>query len=85
MRKLPLEARINEERCHRLLERLRAGGFSDEVEEVVRECAEGFLNCVEVTRERRRLLTYLLAMQSREHRWLKTKARARRFRCPDRH
>jgi hypothetical protein len=51
MRKLPLEARINEEPCRKLLERVRAGDFSAEIERVVRDCGEGVRSTVEITRK----------------------------------
>jgi hypothetical protein len=46
MQKLRPRAELDVERCHRLLEQLRAGGFLDEVEEVARDCAMGFLNAL---------------------------------------
>jgi hypothetical protein len=55
MLKLPPEVRDEdgyrklEDDCRRIVERVRAGGFSEEVERVLRKGARGFLNGLKVT------------------------------------
>jgi hypothetical protein len=47
---LPPYARINEDRYRRMLERIRAGKFSEEVEKSLRNGAKTLLIYLEVTR-----------------------------------
>jgi hypothetical protein len=60
MRKLPLKARINEERCRKLLEWVRAGDFSAEVERVLWKCGKGLRDYLEITRD-------MLELEETEH------------------